>query len=99
MDLQEEHYWGVEFANRSFGVMLEDSWLPGEFPPEMREDFEKNVGFLPWFPVPKECDKSATLMGRWLLAIPETSSNKDLAFEFLSTMVEPDVIVTILKQD
>jgi len=34
-----------------------------------------------------------------LLAIPETSGNKDLAWEFLSTMVEPDVIVIILKQD
>jgi multiple sugar transport system substrate-binding protein len=96
---QESHYWGSEFANRSFAVMLEGSWLPGEFPPEMREDLETEIGFLPLFPVPNEGDKSATLMGGWLLAIPETSSSKELAWEFLSTLVEPDVIVTILKQD
>jgi multiple sugar transport system substrate-binding protein len=65
----------------------------------MREDLETEIGFLPLFPVPNEGDKSATLMGGWLLAIPETSSSKELAWEFLSTLVEPDVIVTILKQD
>jgi multiple sugar transport system substrate-binding protein len=96
---QKKHHWGREFANRSFAVMLEGSWLPGEFPPELREDFETNVGFLPMFPVPREGDQTATLMGGWLLAIPETSSNKDVAWEFLTAMVEPDVIVTILKQD
>ncbi len=96
---QREHYWGEEFADRSFAVMLEGSWLPGEFPAEMRTDLEEEVGFLPLFPVPSEGDVGATLMGGWLLAIPETSSNKDLAWEFLATVVEPDVIVTILKQD
>ncbi|MGH7909913.1 MAG: extracellular solute-binding protein, partial [Thermodesulfobacteriota bacterium] len=96
---QKDHYWGSEFANRSFAVMLEGSWLPGEFTPEMRQDFEENIGFLPFFPVPVEGQESATLMGGWLLAIPETSANKDLAWEFLEAMVEPDVIVTILKQD
>ena len=96
---QAEHQWGREFANRSFAVMLEGSWLPGEFPPELREDFESKVGFLPMFPVPKEGDRTATLMGGWLLAIPETSTNKDMAWEFLTAMLEPDVIITILKQD
>ncbi|MDQ4101663.1 MAG: extracellular solute-binding protein, partial [Thermoproteota archaeon] len=31
---QMEHHWGGEFANRSFAVMLEGSWMPGEFPRE-----------------------------------------------------------------
>lgn len=96
---QTEHRWGDEFANRSFAVMLEGSWLPGEFPPEMREDFEENVGFIPAFPVPFEGAESATLMGGWLLAIPEGSSNEDISWEFLVAMLEPDVITTILKQD
>jgi multiple sugar transport system substrate-binding protein len=96
---QTEHQWGAEFANRSFAVMLEGSWLPGEFPPEQRKDLENRIGFMPMFPVPSEGDQTATLMGGWLLAIPETSANKDLAWQFLATMLEPDVIVTILKQD
>lgn len=96
---QTTHRWGEEFANRSFAVMLEGSWLPGEFSEEMRENFEQEVGFLPLFPVPAEGDVSATLMGGWLLAIPATSSDKDLAWEFLTILVEPEVIVTILKQD
>ncbi|HKU50165.1 MAG TPA: extracellular solute-binding protein [Nitrososphaera sp.] len=96
---QREHNWGSEFANRSFTVMLEGSWLPGEFSPEAREDFEANVGFLPLFPVPHEGEASATLMGGWLFAIPQASNNKEGAWEFLTTMLEPDVITTILKQD
>ena len=29
---QKDHFWGQEFVNRSFAVMIEGSWMPGEFP-------------------------------------------------------------------
>ena len=97
----KKHHWGREFANRSFAVMLEGSWLPGEFTPEFAPRILKLMsGLLPnvsW--QPREGDQTATLMGTARFAIPETSSNKDVAWEFLTAMVEPDVIVTILKQD
>jgi multiple sugar transport system substrate-binding protein len=47
--------------------------------PEQKQDFEKKVGFLPGFPVSNEGYPTITLMGGWLLNIPSTSKDKQLA--------------------
>ena len=75
---QVEHFSSMEFAERKFAVMLEGSWLLGFFPREQWPDFAEKVGFLPMFPVPNEGVETASLMGGWLLSIPNTSKNKDL---------------------
>jgi multiple sugar transport system substrate-binding protein len=93
---QKEHSWGAEFANRSFPVMLEGSWIPGVFPNESRATFEQQVGFIPMFPVPNQTVQTATMMGGWELAIPTTSRHSDLAWELITIMAQPEVLSPFL---
>jgi multiple sugar transport system substrate-binding protein len=93
---QTNHFWGQEFADKKFAVMLEGSWLLGTLP---RSNFTQNVGMLSMFPVPNATDKTATMMGGWILSIPETSTNKDLSWELLTIMLEPDVLSPMLQQE
>lgn len=39
------------------------------------------------------------MMGGWELAIPQSSKNKDLAWEFLTHMIEPKVLVQMLEEN
>ena len=99
---QKEHYWGEEFLNRKFAVMIEA--LQHHIPistPEKRIEFEQKVGFIPMFPVPSldsdsDNSKSATLMGGWALSIPSTSIHKDLAWELITTILEPKILAPYL---
>jgi multiple sugar transport system substrate-binding protein len=95
---QPSHFWGEEFADGKFAVMLEGSWLLGTFPREQWRDLEQRVGMIPMFPVPKEGMTSATMMGGWVLSIPETSKNKALAWELLTIMVEPEKLTPMLGE-
>ena len=95
---QPSHFWGEEFADGKFAVMLEGSWLLGTFPREQWPELEQRVGMIPMFPVPKEGMTSATMMGGWVLSIPETSKNKDLAWELLTLMVEPENLTPMLGE-
>jgi len=95
---QINHFWGKEFADKKFAVMLEGSWLLGHFPSNESKNLDKNVGMIPMFPVPKEGDTSATMMGGWMLSIPETSSNKALSWELLTIMLQPDVLAPMLAK-
>ena len=94
---QEEHLWGEEFLDRKFAVMIEA--LQHHIPlstPEKRMEFEQKVGFIPMFPVPNLDNKSATLMGGWALSIPSTSVHKDLAWELITTILEPKILAPYL---
>jgi multiple sugar transport system substrate-binding protein len=91
---QERHFWGNEFADRKFAVMLEGSWLPGFVSDEQIED----LGMIPMFPVSNQTNQNATMMGGWMLSIPESSANKDLAWELLTIMVEPEVLAPMLHE-
>ena len=91
---QERHFWGNEFADRKFAVMLEGSWLPGFVPDEQIE----NLGIIPMFPVSNQTNQNATMMGGWMLSIPESSVNKDLAWELLTIMLEPEVLAPMLHE-
>jgi multiple sugar transport system substrate-binding protein len=96
---QINHFWGQEFADKKFAVMLEGSWLLGVFPHEQWATLNQKIGMLPMFPVPKIGDKSATMIGGWILGIPETSQNKDLAWELLTTLVDPQVLTPMLQKE
>jgi len=95
---QIDHFWGQEFADKKFVVMLEGSWLLGHFPSSEWNHLDQRIGMIPAFPVPKVGDTSATMMGGWMLSIPETSTNKDLAWELLTIMVQPDVLAPMLEK-
>jgi multiple sugar transport system substrate-binding protein len=95
---QKEHFWGKEFLDRKFAVMLEalQHHIPPPHTPENKKDFEQKVGFIPLFPTPSGNHTSAALMGGWLLGIPNTSQHKDLAWELITTILEPKILAPYL---
>jgi len=95
---QRDHFWGQEFADRKFAIMLEGEWILGHFNSSGWKGLDKRIGLIPAFPVPNEGNTSATLMGGWMLSIPQTSMNKDLAWELLTLMVEPDILAPMLEK-
>jgi multiple sugar transport system substrate-binding protein len=94
---QKEHYWGKEFFDRKFAVMLEalQNHVNDYYnitTPDQKEDFENKVGFIAGFPVPNEGYPTTTLMGGWLLSVPSTSKDKQLAWELITIMLEPKIL-------
>ncbi|MDQ3853153.1 MAG: extracellular solute-binding protein [Thermoproteota archaeon] len=98
MKPQEEHYWGAEFANRTFPIMIEGSWMPIYFPEESWPTLEQQIGFIPMFPVPNQTTQTSSMMGGWELAIPTTSQNSDLAWELITIMAEPEILSPFLQE-
>ena len=94
---QKEHSWGLEFANRTFPVMIEGSWMLSTFPRESWPTLEQQVGFIPVFPVPNQTIPTSTMMGGWELAIPSTSQHSDLAWELVTIMAEPQILSPFLR--
>jgi multiple sugar transport system substrate-binding protein len=86
----------ISFINRTYAVFPEGSWLPGEFPADLRSNLTQKVGFIPMYPVPKEGIQTTTVMGGWELSIPQTSKNKDLSWELITLMLEPDILAPML---
>ena len=95
---QREHSWGLEFANRSFPVMMENSGILSAFPRESSPTLEQQVGFIPMFPVPNQTIQTSTMMGGWELAIPSTSQNSDLAWELITIMAQPEILGPFLGE-
>ena len=94
---QRNHSWGEEFVDRKFAMMIEASHVPLYFTPEQRKTLKEKVGFLP-LPVPDGKNKTTTMMGGWELGIPVTSKNKDLAWELITIMVEPEILAPWLER-
>jgi multiple sugar transport system substrate-binding protein len=88
---QEKHFFGDEFANREFAVMIEGSWMPSKWSNLTGQETD-NIGFIPMFPVHDNKAKNSTLMGGWVISIPVTSSNKDLAWEIIEHMLDPEIL-------
>jgi len=87
----------ISLVNRTYAAFLEGSWMPGEFPPNLISNLTKNVGFTPMYPTPKKDVQTTTVMGGWELPpIPQSSKNKDLAWELITLMLEPDVLAPML---
>jgi multiple sugar transport system substrate-binding protein len=90
---QKNHFWGKEFLDRKFAVMLEALQNHVHVnTTEQRQEFENKVGFIPMFPVPEGTNHSATMMGGWELSITNKSKNKDLVWELITIMVDPKII-------
>jgi multiple sugar transport system substrate-binding protein len=87
-----------EFANKKYAVILGGSWLPTSFPSLTKQDIEQQIGMIPMFPVPNENTTTSTIMGGWLLSIPNSSKNKDLTWELIETMLEPRILSTMLAE-
>jgi multiple sugar transport system substrate-binding protein len=100
---QKQHFWGKEFLDRKFAVMIEalQHHVRDDYnvtTPEKKMEFEQKVGFIPMFPVPKPSYQTSTLMGGWEFSIPKTSTNKELAWELLAIIVEPKILAPYLAQ-
>src|SRR5215217_942967 len=95
---QKEHSWGLEFANRTFPVMIEGSWMLAAFPRESWPTLEQEVGFIPMFPVPNQTTQTSTMMGGWELAIPSTSQHSDLSWELITIMAQPEILGPFLAE-
>ena len=95
---QKEHSWGLEFANRTFPVMIEGSWMLSAFPIESYPTLEQEVGFIPMFPVPNQTISTSTMMGGWELAIPTTSQHSDLAWELITIIAQPEILSPFLQE-
>lgn len=90
---QREHFWGKEFLDRKFAVMLETLQNHVHLnTSEQKQAFEQKVGFLPMFPVPDSSYRSATLMGGPELSISKISKNKDLAWELITLILDPKIM-------
>jgi multiple sugar transport system substrate-binding protein len=87
-----------EFVDRKYAVMLGGSWLPGRFLPLTKTSIEEQVGMIPMLPVPYKNTSTATIMGGWLLSIPNTSENKDLAWELIMIMLKPEILSPMLAK-
>jgi multiple sugar transport system substrate-binding protein len=87
-----------EFANKKYAVMLGGSWLPGSFPSLTKQDIEQQIGMIPMFPVPNENTTTSTIMGGWLLGIPDSSKNKDLTWKLITSMLEPHILSSMLAE-
>ena len=87
-----------EFVDRKYAVMLGGSWLPGSFLPDTKTSIEEQVGMIPMLPVPYKNTSTATIMGGWLLSIPNTSENKDLAWELIKIMLKPEILSPMLAK-
>ena len=87
-----------EFANKKYAVILGGLWLPGSFPSLTKQSFEQKIGMIPMFPKPDENTSTSTIMGGWLLSIPNNSKNKDLTWELIATMLEPHILSPMLAR-
>jgi multiple sugar transport system substrate-binding protein len=88
----------ISFINRTYAVFLGGSWLPGEFPSNNTSSITQRVGFIPAYPVPREGVPTTTVMGGWELGIPQSSKNKDIAWELITLMLSPDVLAPVLEK-
>jgi multiple sugar transport system substrate-binding protein len=86
----------ISFINRTYAVFIAGSWVPGEFPSNQISNIIQRAGFIPMYPVPKEGIQTTTVMGGWELSIPQSSKNKDLTWELITLMLEPNVLAPML---
>lgn len=87
-----------EFADKKYAVMLGGSWLPAKFLPTTKQNFEEKIGMIPMFPVPDNGTRTASIMGGWLLSIPQASKHKELTWELITIMLKPEILSPVLAK-
>jgi multiple sugar transport system substrate-binding protein len=87
-----------EFANKNYSVMLGGSWLPGEFLPLTKQEFEDRIGMIPMFPVPDNGSPTASIIGGWLLSIPQASKHKEIVWELITIILKPEILSPVLAK-
>src|SRR5690349_14893042 len=96
---QRNHFYGLEFLERKFAVMIEGSWLPVSFLQRQSEkEFEDKIGFIPALPVLYKNNQTSTLMGGYALGIPKASTHKNLAWKLIELTLEPKILGPYLRQ-
>ena len=93
---QKNHSWGEEFVNRKFAVMLEGPWLSGYFP---KQCTKQETALYHYFQSLVITKLKSTLMGGWEFSIPSTSSNKNLAWELIELMLEPQILTPWIAEE
>jgi multiple sugar transport system substrate-binding protein len=66
--------------------------------PLTKQNFERKIGMIPMFPVPKEGMRTSSIMGGWLMGIPQTSKHKELAWELITIMLKPEILSPVLAK-
>lgn len=90
IDPYTEHQFGQAFAARRFATWLGGTWVYGVV---QDADLDlSNLGLVGAFPVPEEGVDTATMAGGWTLAIPATSDQPEMAWEFLKAMVDEEIL-------
>lgn len=90
---QQQHYWGKEFLDKRFAVMIEALQNHVHLnTTDQKFNFEQKIGFFPLAPVPDRNHTSSTLMGGWLFSIPATSKNPDLVWELITIILDPKIM-------
>lgn len=85
-----EHQFGTEFVARRFAVSLDGTWVYGAVKDSGAD--MSNLGLVAAFPVPEPDVETATMAGGWTLAIPATSENPEIAWEFLKAMIDESTL-------
>jgi multiple sugar transport system substrate-binding protein len=71
--------------------------MPSYIPDMQISEFEKNIGFIPIFPVSRETNGTSSLMGGWELSIPKMSAHKGLAWELITLILDPKILAPWLE--
>jgi multiple sugar transport system substrate-binding protein len=81
-----EHQFGPAFADRRYATWLGGTWVYGSVRDSDAD--MSNLGVIGAFPVPSPGMATATMAGGWTLAIPATSEQPEVAWEFLQAMLD-----------
>lgn len=81
-----EHQFGPAFVSRRYATYLDGTWVYGAVRDSGAD--MSNLGVVAAFPVPSPDTPTATMAGGWTLAIPSTSEQPDVAWEFLKAMLD-----------
>ncbi len=80
------------FMNDQLGIYLSGNWIPSNFMTTgvyPWEGYEEKIGFAK-MPL-QEGNGFITLSGGWALTISEVCPNPDLAFEFITKLMDPEI--------
>jgi multiple sugar transport system substrate-binding protein len=91
-----EHQFGPAFVDQRYATWLGGTWVYGSVQGSGAD--MSNLGVVAAFPVPSPDVTTATMAGGWTLAIPKTSEQPDVAWEFLKAMLQPDTLGAMQTQ-